>query len=153
VTRRLAPLALAAVLAVGLVALYLALGGGSYAPAAVADPCAPRDWREPSDAAESIEQVALSAADGVACELGASREELILALRSGDDLDAFAEKHGISEDDVEDAVRAGIVRAVDDAEEAGAIGGSLAGVLRGAAERLPIGLVLDLIRGVSSFLP
>ena len=152
-TRRLAPLALAAVLAVGLVALYLALGGGSYAPAAVADPCAPRDWREPSDAAESIEQVALSAADGVACELGASREELILALRSGDDLDAFAQKHGISEDDVEDAVRAGIVRAVDDAEEAGAIGGSLAGVLRGAAERLPIGLVLDLIRGVSSFLP
>ena len=152
-TRRLAPLALAAVLAVGLVALYLALGGGSYAPAAVADPCAPRDWREPSDAAESIEQVALSAADGVACELGASREELILALRSGDDLDAFADKHDISKDDVEDAVRAGIVRAVDDAEEAGAIGGSLAGVLRGAAERLPIGLVLDLIRGVSSFLP
>lgn len=152
-TRRLAPLALAAALAAGLVAVYLALGGGSYAPAAVADPCAPRDWREPSGIAESIEQVALSAADGVACELGASREELILALRSGDDLDAFADEHGISQDDVEDAVRGGIVRAVDDAEEAGAIGGTLAGVLRGAAERLPIGFLLDLIRGVSSFLP
>jgi hypothetical protein len=150
---RLAPLALAGALAVGLVALYVALGGGSYAPAAVADPCAPREWREPSGAAECVEQVALSAADGVACELGASREELILALRSGDDLNAFADEHDLSEDDVEDAVRAGVVRAVDDAEDAGAIGGSLAGVLRGAAERLPISFVLDLIRGASSLLP
>jgi hypothetical protein len=145
-------LAIACAAAVGLVVVYLALGGASYEPASVADPCAVRDWREPSGVAESIEQVVLSTADGTACELGASREELILALRSGDSLSAFAREHGISEDEVEDAVRAGLVRAVDDAEQSDAIDGTVADLLRGAAERLPISLVLDLIRGASSLL-
>jgi hypothetical protein len=147
-----AAIAASAVAAVALVVAYAALGGASYEPAAVADPCAPRDWREPSGVAESIEQVALSAADGVACDLGASREELILALRSSGSLDDFADENDRTEDDVEDAVREGIIRAVDDAEAAGAIDGTLADVLRGAAERLPIGFVLDLIRGASGLL-
>jgi hypothetical protein len=138
--------------AVALVAAYAALGGVSYEPAAVADPCAARAWREPSGIAESVEQVALSAADGVACELGASREALILALRSGESLEEFADENDLTEDDVEDAVREGIVRAVDDAETADAIDDGLADVLRGAAERLPIGFVLDLIRGASGLL-
>ncbi|HEY7732483.1 MAG TPA: hypothetical protein VH950_16500 [Gaiellaceae bacterium] len=146
-------LAVAAAAAVGLVVVYLALGGASYEPAGVADPCASRAWREPSGTAESIEQVVLSTADGTACSLGASREELILALRSGDSLSAFAREHGISDDEVEEAVRAGLLRAVDDAEQADAIDAAVAGLLRGAAERLPISLVLDLIRGASSLLP
>ena len=141
-----------AVASVALVACYAALGGVSYEPAGVADPCAPREWREPSGIAESVEQLALSAADGVACSLGASREELILALRSSESLDAFAAENDLSEDEVEDAVREGVVRAVDDAEAADAIDGTLADVVRGAAERLPIGFVLDLIRGASGLI-
>jgi hypothetical protein len=145
-------LVVATTAAVGLVLVYVALGGASYEPASVADPCEPRAWREPSGTAESIEQVVLSTADGTACSLGASREELILALRSGDSLEEFAREHGISEDEVEDAVRAGLLRAVDDAEQADAIDAAVASLLRGAAERLPISLVLDLIRGASSLL-
>jgi hypothetical protein len=152
VRRGAVSLAVAAAAAVGLVVVYLALGGASYEPASVADPCTPRAWRSPSGTAESIEQVVLSTADGAACSLGASREELILALRSGDSLAELAREHGISDDEVEESVRAGLLRAVDDAEQADAIDAAVASLLRGAAERLPISLVLDLIRGASSLL-
>jgi hypothetical protein len=143
------PLVAAAVVSIALVGLYAALGGTSYEPAQVADPCAERDWRDPSGVAESVEQVVLSALDGAACALGGSREELVLALRSTDTLDRFAAEHGLDEDEVEDAVRDGLVRAVEEAEAADALGSTTASVLREAAGRLPIGFVLDLIRGIS----
>jgi hypothetical protein len=95
----------------------------------------------------------LSALDGAACTLGVSREELVLALRSTSALHSFARSNGIAEKEVDDAVRAGIVRAVDDAERNGSIEPRTAGLLRTAAERLPIGFVLDLIRGAARFLP
>ena len=146
-------LAAAVVVSVALVAAYAALGGASYEPAPVADPCAARAWRNPTGVAESVEQVVLSALDGAACTLGASREELVLAMRSTDALDRFAEQKGVDEDAVEKAIRDGLGRAVDEAEQAGALGSTTSDVLRQAAERLPIGLVLDLIRGISGLLP
>jgi hypothetical protein len=150
---RAAPLLAAVAISAALIGFYAALGGASYEPAPVADPCAARDWRDPSGLTEGVEQVVLSALDGAACTLGASREELVLALRSTDTLGRFAGERGLEEDSVEDAVRDGLLRAVGEAEEAGAIGSTTAGLLRGAAERLPIGLVLDLIRGISGLLP
>jgi hypothetical protein len=135
-----------------LVAAYLALGGASYQPAAVADPCSQRTWRAPSGVGETLEQIALSTADGAACTLHVSREDLVLALAGGDDLARFARDHGISQGDAEHAIRDGLVRAVDDAERAGAIGGGLAGGLRTVAEHFPIGLVLDVLRGASGLL-
>ena len=107
----------------------------------------------PTGSLGGIERVVLSALDGAACTLGVSREELVLALRSTAALHAFARANGLSEDEVDDAVRAGILRAVDDAEREGSIEPRTASLLRTAAERLPIGFVLDLIRGVSRFLP
>ncbi|MEX2613552.1 MAG: hypothetical protein WD380_08230, partial [Gaiellaceae bacterium] len=69
---------------------YLALGGASYEPTPVADPCVVRDWRDPRGVQTVLEQVALSALDGAACELGVSREDLVLAVRDEASLDAFA---------------------------------------------------------------
>ena len=146
-------LALATALSATLVALYVALGGASYTATPVADPCVPRTWRTPEGVEKTIEQIALSTADGVACELGVSREELVLALTSDEDLDAFADRRGISRDDAEDAVRKGLLRALGDAQRAGAIGGTLAGVLRGAAERFPMSVLLAVLRGGSALLP
>ena len=85
------PILVAAVLAFALVGGYVALGGTSFEPSPVADPCAPRPPRETEGTGERIEVVLLAAADGTACELGVSREELVLALRSVDDLDALAQ--------------------------------------------------------------
>ncbi len=67
-----------------LVGLYLALGGASYAPAKVADPCAPRSWRSPQGFEAVAEQIVLSALDGAACQLHVSREDMVLALANPD---------------------------------------------------------------------
>ena len=150
---RLLPPGAAVLASAGLIVLYVALGGWSYRPAAVADPCAHRPWRAPEGVAETLEQIALSTADGAACTLGVSREDLVLALAGSDDLSHFAASHHISQGGTERAIREGLVRAVDDAEAAHAIDGGLAGALRTVAKHLPIGLVLDVFQGASRLIP
>jgi hypothetical protein len=142
----------AVVAALALVGAYVALGGTSYEPSPVADPCAPRPPRETNGTGERLELVLLAASDATACELGVSREELVLALRSVDELDALADREGRSRDELEDALRAGLVRAVAEGENQGLIGSTTAGALRFAAERLPLGLLLSVLRGASSLL-
>ena len=137
---------------VALAGSYVALGGTSYEPTPVADPCAPRPARETTGTGERVELVLLAAADETACALGVTREDLVLALRSVDELEQLADREGRSRDELEDALRAGLVRAVDEAEQEGLVGGSTAGALSFAAERLPLGLLLSVLRGASSFL-
>jgi hypothetical protein len=147
-----APLVACVVAAVALAGSYVALGGSSYEPTPVADPCSPRPPRETSGTGERVEVVLLAAADETACALGVSREELVLALRSVEELDELAEREGRSLDELEDALRAGLVRAVGEAEDEDLIGGTTAGALTFAAERLPLGVLLAVLRGASSFL-
>jgi hypothetical protein len=149
---RALPILVAAVLACSLVGGYVALGGTAYEPSPVADPCAPRATRETQGTGERIEVVLLAAADGTACRLGVSREELVLALRGVDELDALARQTGTSRDDLEEALRAGLLRAVDEGERQGLIGGTTATGLTFAAEHLPLGLLLSLLRGASSLI-
>lgn len=137
--------------AAGLVVGYLALGGASYAPTPVADPCAARDWREPEGFSEVGEQIVLSGLDGAACELGSTREELVLAFEDRDSLDRFAREHGITRDELERLVRSGLVRAIDDADRADALDSTLARVLRAVAERVPVEEVLDLLDELPGF--
>ena len=113
------PLVACVAVAVALAGSYVALGGTSYEPTPVADPCAPRPARETSGTGERVEVVLLAAADETACELGVSREDLVLALRSVDELEELADREGRSRDELEDALRAGLVRAVDEAQERG----------------------------------
>jgi hypothetical protein len=153
VTRSAAVIASAVAVSAALVLVYAALGGGRYTPTRAADPCALREWRSPHGLQAALEQIALSTADGAACDLGVSREELVLALGSESDLERFAAKNGISHADAESAIRDGLVRAIDDGEQADAIGSATADVLRGIANRLPIGLVLAVLRGASGLLP
>jgi len=150
--RRAAPflVALAAVAAV--VVPYAALGGGSYAPTPLADPCKTREWRNPNGLAEALEQVALSGLDGAACKLGVSREELVLALRSDAALDSFATKHDVDKADAEQAVKDGLLRAIDDAEAAGALPGLVAGLARGIVERVSPSLLLDALQRIGGLL-
>lgn len=151
--RRALPLLVVLGLVAAVVVPYLALGGASFEPTPVADPCRVRDWRDPGDVDEVLEQIALSALDGAACVLGVSREDLVLAVRSEESLDAFAEEHGISRDDAEQAVRDGLLRAVEDAEGAGAIGGIVATLARRTVESVPPWLVIETLERLSRFLP
>jgi len=132
---------------IGLIGVYLAFGGATYDPAGVADPCQQR-----ASAADPnrplFEAIALSALDGAACELGVSREELALALTDEAATDRFAAEHQISEDDLEDAVRAGLVRAVDDAAAAGRIDGIEEALLRQLAAHAPIGALITALQAL-----
>jgi hypothetical protein len=145
--RRLVPIYLSAGASLGVIAAYLLAGGASYKPLTVADPCEPRPLAVLSERGV-LEGIALSALDGAACELQVTREELIAALGDEQALAEFASEHGIDESDVDAAVRAGLIRAVDDAQREGALSDSLAPLVRGLAENAPVPVVIDLFRSL-----
>jgi hypothetical protein len=129
-----------------LVAAYLAAGGASYEPTPVQDPCKPREWRNPAGLQAIAEQFSLSALDGAACELRVPRETLAAALTTPERRDRFARRYGIGDAQLEAAVRAGVLRAIDDAERAGALSPIVAVPLREAARHLPVEQAIELIR-------
>ena len=139
----------AAVASIALVAAYLAAGGASYEPTPVADPCEPREWRAPEGADEAVEQFTLSALDGAACELQVSRETLAVALATEEGRQEFAASYGVDDAELEAAVHAGLARAVDDAERAGALDPLIASGLRAAVTNLPVDEAIALINDAS----
>jgi hypothetical protein len=142
----------AVALSLVLVGVYLAAGGASYAPAKTADPCKHRPWREPEGLEQITEQFTLSALDGAACQLGVSREELAQALASDEAREQFTDSHGISDPQLARAIRAGLLRALDDAEEAGALSPLLADPARAMIRSVPLDQAIELIQDASSLL-
>jgi hypothetical protein len=132
------------VASVALVATYLALGGSSYAPAQTRDPCKPRPWPQTTGLQQTAQQFTLSALDGTACQLHVSRETLVLALGSSGGRERFA-----ADPRLQEAVRAGLLRAIDDGERAGAINSLEAGALRELARNAPVNEVVGLLRDAS----
>jgi hypothetical protein len=135
-------LVVAAVIAsLALVGTSLALGGASYGPKSVQDPCQPRSWTSPQGLDEIAQQLTLSALDGAACELHVSRETLVLALGTPEGRAQFANDPRLAA-----ALRAGLIRAVDDAQTAGAIPAPIADALRAAIESLPADQLVNAAR-------
>jgi hypothetical protein len=139
-------LAVAAVSAVALVAVYIGFGGGSYAPLRPADPCKPRPIHLANGLAEVTQQIVLSGLDGAACDLGVSREELTLALTSATARTAFARQHMISDATLESAIRKGLDRAAIDAQRDGALTPSETSILRAGITAVPLGTLIDALR-------
>jgi len=135
-----------------LVGAYLAAGGSSYEPEKVQDPCNPRPWSNPQGLSEIANQFTVSALDGAACQLGVSREVLARALATPEARERFKEKYGITDAKLAKAVRAGLVRAVDDAEEAGALSPILAVPLRETVQRIPLDQAIEFINDAESLL-
>ncbi len=96
--------------AVSVPGAYLALGGGSYSPSTVRNPCAERSWRDPGGFQAVAQQIALSALDGAACHFGVSRETLTIALATSSSRARFAREHHVDNDELENAVRRGLER-------------------------------------------
>lgn len=140
----------AIVAALALVGVYLAAGGSSYTPEQVRDPCQQRPWTNPQGLGELANQFTSSALDGAACQLGVSREELAQALATPEGREQFTERYGIGDAELARAVRAGLLRAVDDAEEAGALSPLIAGPLRATVEEIPLDQAIELINNARS---
>lgn len=138
--------------AAALALIYLAAGGSSYAPAKVQDPCEERPWRDPEGIQQIAEQFSLSALDGAACELGVTRETLARALATPESRERFTRRYGIGDPQLARAIRAGLVRAVDDAEDAGALSPLLAAPLREALMQIPLDEAIELIQDARTLL-
>jgi hypothetical protein len=135
-----------------LVGVYAVAGGASYAPEKTQNPCKPRPWRNPQGIEAIAEQFSLSALDGAACKLGVSREALARALASPRGREEFVRRYRIDNAKLVAAIRAGLLRAVNDAERAGALNPLIAAPLRTAVEEIPIGQAIRLIRDARSLL-
>ncbi len=143
--RRFAPVLAAMAAAAAVLALYVALGGGRYEPTPVADPCAQRELGSGGGTSAVLERILLVTVDGTACELGVSREALVLSLRDRASFERFAARNGVSRSHAEKALSSALGEGIDDAAEAGDIPGFVATVVRALATRVPPWLYLDLL--------
>ena len=125
-----------------LIAVELANGALSYGESKVADPCTQRETFPGEGYEATIQRIVLDGLDGAACELGTTREELVLSAdpELGRDVEWDRET-------LERAVRSGLLEAIADAEARGGIGGLEATLLREVVERAPLDW---LIQGGSS---
>lgn len=135
-----------------LVGAYLAAGGSSYEPKQVQDPCQPRPWSDPQSLGQIANQFTISALDGAACQLGVSRETLARALATPEARERFTKRYGIDDEKLAKAIRAGLVRAVDDAEEAGALSPLLAAPLRRTLQEIPLEQAIEILNDAQGFL-
>jgi hypothetical protein len=135
-----------------LVGAYLAAGGSSYEPEKVQSPCQPREWSDPQNLGQIANQFTISALDGAACQLGVSRETLARALATQEGRERFEERYGIDDEKLAKAVRAGLVRAIDDAEEAGVLSSFIADPLRETVQRIPLEQAIEIINDAQGFL-
>lgn len=145
-------IAAAVAASLALVVAYLAAGGSSYEPAKTQDPCKPRPWTEPEGLQEIAQQFSLSALDGAACKLGVSRETLARALATPQSRERFTRRYGIDDAELARAIRAGLLRAIDDAERAGALNPLLAAPLRATVRQIPVDQAIELIKDARSLL-
>nr|MDQ5808150.1 hypothetical protein [Actinomycetota bacterium] len=88
------------------------------------------------------ERVGLNALNGAACELGVTRERLVLVLAG--EVDA---PPGLTEEERADAFRSGLHQAVDEEERADRLGGTEAFLLRGAIDVAPVDALLERVFG------
>jgi len=127
-----------------LVVLEFRAGASHYGTRTYVDPCnSPADpYPQGNGLDGTLQRISLSAIDGAACKLGVSREELVLSL---DSQSPFGAKVHWTRATLEDALRAGLIQAITDADHRNTIPGFAATGLKFLAERAPIDWVLGRI--------
>jgi hypothetical protein len=111
-----------------LVIVEFALGAANTGEVRLQDPCHPRQF-----SGDIVQRVVLNGLDGAACRLHTSREELVLSIGGNSPFHRKWDKKTI-----EVALRAGLLRAVDDAVRRGEIPGLFAEPLRTLIRTAPI---------------
>ena len=124
-----------AVAAVGLVAIEVSQGARTSGEFVAEDPCTADPDPFPGDGLDGVlQRIALSAINGAACELGTSRERLVLSLDEGSGYDDVAWDKAT----VEEALRVGAHRAIDDANDRDSIPGWAAAALGFVVDQAPV---------------
>jgi MFS family permease len=126
--------------AIGFVVAEWNRGAQEFGRYEAADPCTASPDAYPGDGIDAtVQRIALGGLNGAACDLGTSREGLVLSL----DPDAGIGDVTWDRDTAADAIQSGTSRAIDDAVERGTLPGWAGRVLRFVVERAPIEWFLD----------
>lgn len=128
----------------GLLVVEVRAGARDYGERTYVDPCtAPIDpFPQGSGLDGILQRIVLSALNGAACELGTGREELVLSLEPET---GFGGEVTWTQEELERALQAGLLRAIDDADERNTLPGFVARILRFAVERAPLDWLLGLV--------
>ena len=118
------------VAAIVFLAVELGMGAWSFGEVKRVDPCTATTPSLGSGLDATLQRILLDGLNGAACRLHTTREQLVEALGSS--------SSRWSEQQIQQAVRDGLVQAIDRAERRGDLPGILAGVLREAAKHAPI---------------
>jgi MFS family permease len=127
------------VVALGLVAFEMR-DGADTGQFVAEDPCTAAPNPFPGHGLDaSIQRIALSTVNGAACELGTTRERLVLSLDPNSSFDDVS----WDRDTMETALRSGAHRAIDDANDRNTIPGWAAAALGFAVDRAPVGWLVE----------
>jgi hypothetical protein len=141
----IAGLAALLVAASALIGVELANGAADAGALAVRDPCEARPAYPGQGIDATLQRIVLDGLDGAACELGTTREELVLSLAP------TASSEPVRWDDatIERALRAGLQEAIDDAEQRGSLNGALAVLMRQVVAHGPVQWLIDGGQGIA----
>lgn len=111
------------------------------------DPCAPFPWPGSETRGEALAAIVLIGAVDAACALDAATFDVFAALASQAELDQLLAQSGLSQAELEEALRTGLGRGLDEAQAADAVSGLEALLLRAVLSQVGI---LDLLRNFSA---
>ena len=131
--------------AAAFIGVEIANGAVDAGGLAVRNPCDARPPFPGQGFDATLQRIVLDGLDGAACELDATREELVLSLAPRSD----AEPIRWDDETIERAVRAGLLEAIDDAEQRGSLNAIVAALLREVVERAPVQWLIDGGQGVA----
>jgi hypothetical protein len=124
----IAALVVAAVVFLG---VELGMGAWGFGEVKKVDPCTATTPSLGSGLDASLQRIVLEGLNGAACKLHVSREQLVESLGSKG-------SKQFSDAEIESAVRAGLIRAIDESDQRGDIPGPVAFLLREAAKHAPL---------------
>ena len=130
--------------AAALVGIEFANGAADAGALAVRDPCEPRSAFPGQGLDATLQRLVLDGLDGAACDLGATREELVLSLSPRSSADIRWD-----DETIEQALRAGLLGAIDDAEQRDSLNAIVAALLRHLVERAPVQWLIDGGQGIA----
>jgi hypothetical protein len=131
--------------AVVFLAVELGLGAWGFGEVKRVDPCTATTPSLGSGVDATLQRIVLDGLNGAACRLHTTREELVQSLGSSG-------SKRWSDEQIQVAVRAGLVQAIDKAEHRGDVPGILAGLLREAAKHAPVRFLIENGSGLSGLL-
>jgi len=107
------------------------------------DPCAAFPWPGSTSQSETLAGIALVGVVDAACQLHVATFDMFAALTSQAELDQLIASSGKSQTEIEDALRTGLEKGLTEAQDAGAMSGIEALLLRAVLSQVGI---LDLLK-------